>query len=87
VPQVSNDYLVNAAEHGTFPKWVAENAPSLRGMSLVVGQGRNLYYDPDRLYVILKLAPEARTYQVAIGWRDYTDRGNGNREKFTSLTR
>jgi len=87
VPQVSYDFLANAVEQGTFPKWVAENAPSLHGMSLVIGQGRNLYYDPDRLYVILKLAPEARTYQVAIGWRDHSDRGNGQKEKITSMLR
>ena len=74
VPQVSNDFLANAVDQGTFPKWVAQNAPSLNGMSLVIGQGRNLSNDPDRLYVILKLAPEPRTYQVAIGWRDRRDR-------------
>ena len=41
VPQVSYDFLANAVEQGNFPKWVAENAPSLNGMSLVIGQGRN----------------------------------------------
>jgi hypothetical protein len=78
VPQVSSDFLVNAAAQGTFPKWVAENAPSLNGMSLIIGQGRNRVYDPDRLFVILKLAPEPRTYQVAIGWRDRNGRGDNN---------
>jgi hypothetical protein len=87
VPQVSYDFLANAIEQGTFPKWVAENAPSLNGMSLVIGQGRNLFYDPDRLYVVLKLAPEPHTYQVAIGWRDHSDRGNGQKEKITSSLR
>jgi hypothetical protein len=87
VPQVSNDFLANAVDQGTFPKWTAENAPSLGGMSLIVGQGRNLYNDPDRLYVVLKLAPEPRIYQVAIGWRDHSDRGNGNRELFHTSQR
>jgi hypothetical protein len=87
VPQVSYDFLANAFEQGDFPKWVADNAPSLNGMSLVIGQGRNLYYDPDRLYVVLKLAPTPRTYQVAIGWRDHSDRGNGRKEMFTTQLR
>lgn len=77
VPQVASDFLVNAAEQGTFPQWVAQNAPLLNDMSLVIGQGRNRIYDPDRLFVVLKLAPEPRTYKVAIGWRD-RDRRNDN---------
>jgi hypothetical protein len=78
VPQVSSDFLVNAAEQGTFPQWVAQNAPLLNDMSLVIGQGRNRIYDPDRLFVVLKLAPEPRTYKVAIGWRDRNGRGDNN---------
>jgi hypothetical protein len=77
VPQVASDFLVNAAEQGTFPQWVAQNAPLLNDMSLVIGQGRNRIYDPDRLFVVLRLAPEPRTYKVAIGWRD-RDRRNDN---------
>jgi hypothetical protein len=80
VPQVSYDFLANAAEQGTFPQWVTQNTPSLNGMFFIIGQGRNRLYDPDRLYVVLKLAPEPRTYKVAIGWRDRNGRGdNGNR--------
>jgi hypothetical protein len=78
VPQVSYDFLANAVEQGTFPKWMAQNAPSLNGMSLVIGQGRSRVYDPDRLFVVLKLAPEPRTYKVAIGWRDRNGRGDNN---------
>jgi hypothetical protein len=78
VPQVSSDFLVNAAAQGTFPQWVAQNAPSLNDMSLVIGQGRNRIYDPDRLFVVLKLPPEPRTYKVAIGWRDRNGRGDHN---------
>ena len=78
VPQVSSDFLVNAAEQGTFPQWVAQNSPSLNDMFFVIGQGRNRIYDPDRLFVVLKLAPEPRTYKVAIGWRDRNGRGDNN---------
>jgi hypothetical protein len=85
VPQVSNDFLANAAQQGTFPKWVAQNAPSLNGMSLINGQGRNRFYDADRLYVVLKLTAEPRTYQVVIGWRDHSDRGTGSRERFSGV--
>ena len=82
VPQVSSDFLANAVGQGTFPTWVAQNAPSLNGMSLVIGQGLNPFYDPDRLFVVLKLAPEPRTYKVAIGWRDRNDRNdNGNQRR------
>jgi hypothetical protein len=83
VPQVSWDFLLNAVQQGTFPQWMAQNAPSLNGMSLVIGQGRNLFYDPDRLIVVLRLAPQPRTYQVAIGWRDHSDRGtDGGKDRF-----
>jgi hypothetical protein len=54
-------------------------------MSLVIGQGRNIIYNPDRLYILLKLAPEPRTYKVVIGWRDYSDRGTGAKERFTGF--
>jgi len=78
VPQVSYDFLANAVEKGTFPKWMAQNVPSLNGMYLINGQGRDQFYDPDRLYVVLKLAAEPRTYQVVIGWRDRNNRGDNN---------
>jgi hypothetical protein len=84
VPQVSYDFLANAVDQGSFPQWVAQNAPSLHGMSVVIGQGRDVLNTADRLYMILKLTPEPRTYQVAIGWRNHIDRGNGQKEKITS---
>jgi hypothetical protein len=87
VPQVSYDFLANAVEQGTFPQWVAQNAPALHGMSLIIGQGRNPFHDADRLYVLLKLAPEPHTYQVALGWRNRNDRGNGKNERITSQLR
>jgi hypothetical protein len=85
VPSVSYDFLANAVDQGTFPNWIAQNVPSLRGMSLAIGQGRHRFYNPDRLYIVLKLAAEPRTYQVVIGWRDHSDRGTGSRERFSGL--
>jgi hypothetical protein len=81
VPQVSYEFLANAVGQGTFPTWVAQNAPSLNGMSLVIAQGGNPFYDPDRLFVVLKLAPEPRTYKVAIGWRDRDNRNDKSNGK------
>jgi hypothetical protein len=85
VPQVSYDFLANAVDQGTFPSWMAQNAKVLNGMSIAIGQGRSRLYNPDRVYIVLKLAAEPRTYKVAIGWRDHSDRGTGSREKFTGL--
>jgi hypothetical protein len=85
VPEVSYDFLANAIDQGTFPSWMAQNAKSLNGMSIVIGQGRSRIYYPDRVYIVLKLPAEPHTYKVVLGWRDYSDRGTGNREKFTGL--
>jgi hypothetical protein len=68
VPQVSQDFLANAADRGTFLQWVAQHAKALNGMSFVVGQGDDPRYDPDRVYIVLKLPPEPHTFQVVIGW-------------------
>jgi hypothetical protein len=78
-PQVSYDFLANAIEQGSFPSWMAQNAKSLNGMSIAVGQGRNRHNYPDRVYVVLKLAPEPRTYKVVIGWRHTKDRSDNDR--------
>jgi len=40
-------------------------------------KGHDTYYDPDRLYVLVKLPPEPHTLKVVIGWRDHDDRGSG----------
>ena len=85
VPQVSYDFLANAVDRGTFTSWVAQHAKALNGMSLVIGQGRHRIYNPDRVYVSLRLAAEPRTYKVVIGWRDNNDRGTESRERFGSL--
>jgi hypothetical protein len=76
VPQVSQLFLANAADRGTFPQYVARRAKAVDGMSLVVGQGYDRYYAPDRLYVLLKLPPEPRTFKVVVGWRDHDNRGD-----------
>jgi hypothetical protein len=78
VPQVPYTFLANAADQGTFPRWMAQNVKSLNGMSIVIGQGHDRFYNPDRVYVVLKLAAEPRTYKVVIGWRDRNHRGDGN---------
>jgi hypothetical protein len=70
VPQVSQDFLSNAVDRGTFPQWVAQQAKAVDGMSLVVGQGDNPEYDPDRVYITLKLPPQPHTFQAVIGWQD-----------------
>jgi hypothetical protein len=82
VPQVSQDFLANAVDRGTFPQWVAQHAKSVDGMSFVVGQGDNPQYDPDRVYIVLKLPAQPHTFQAAIGWQnnqgDLMNQGNGN---------
>ena len=77
VPEVSQAFLANAADRGTFPQYVAKRAKAVDGMSLVVGQGHDTFYDADRLYVLLKLPPEPHTFKVVIGWRDHDNRGDG----------
>jgi hypothetical protein len=85
VPQVAYDFVANAIDRGNFPSWMAQNAKALHGMSIAVGQGRHRIYNPDRVYIVLQLAAQPRTYKVAIGWRDHSDRGTDNRERFTGL--
>jgi hypothetical protein len=85
VPQVSYDFLANAVDQGAFPSWIAQNAKSLNGMSIVIGRGGNRFYTPDRVYVVLKLAAEPRTYKVVIGWRDRNNRGDGNDRRISNL--
>jgi hypothetical protein len=81
VPQVSYNFLANAIDQGSFPSWMAENAPSLHGMSIINGQGRDRYNYPDWVYVVLKLAPQPRTYKVVIGWRNTKDRSENNNRR------
>jgi hypothetical protein len=78
VPEVSYDFLANAVDQGAFPRWVAHRATAINGVSVVVGRGRSRFYDPDRVYLLLKLPPEPRTFKLVIGWRDHDNRGDGN---------
>jgi hypothetical protein len=78
VPEVSYDYIANAVDRGTFTRWLAEKAKAINGMSVVVGQGRNAFYNPDRVYMVIKLPPEPRTFKLVIGWKDRDDRGTGD---------
>jgi hypothetical protein len=87
VPQVSYDFLANATDRGTFPSWMVQNAPSLNGMFIAVGQGRDRFYRPDRVYVMLQLPAEPHTFKVVIGWRDHSDRGDDSKPKFESRRR
>ncbi len=76
VVEVSQDFLANAVDRGTFPEWVAQNATAIDGLSVVVGQGDNRVYDPDRVYLLIKLPPEPHTFKVVIGWRNHEDQGD-----------
>jgi len=79
VPQVPQEFLANAADRGTFPQYVAQHAKTVDGMSFVVGQGLNPDYDPDQVYITIKLPPEPHTFQAVIGWQDRIgDRMNQN---------
>jgi hypothetical protein len=73
VPEVAQEFLANAVDRGTFPQWVGQHAKAVDGMSFVVGQGVNPQYDPDQVYIVLKLPAQPHTFQTVIGWQD---RGN-----------
>jgi hypothetical protein len=82
VPQVPQEFLANAVDRGTFPQWVAQHAKAVDGMSFVVGQGDNPEYQPDRVYIVLKLPAQPHTFQAVIGWQDNQgdrmNQGNGD---------
>lgn len=81
VPEVSQDFLANAADQGTFPQWVAQHAKAVDGLSVVVGQGGDLLYRPDRVYLLLKLPPEPHTFKVVIGWKNHLREEQGDHEE------
>jgi Caspase domain/Bacterial SH3 domain len=68
VPDVSYDFIANAVERGTFTGWVTQHAQALNGMSLVVGRGRSAALSADRVYAMITLPPEPRTFKLVIGW-------------------
>ena len=78
VREVADDYLVNAAAQGTFTQWLEQNTQALHGMSVVVGRGRSVFEQPDRVYAVLTLPPEPHTFRVVIGWRNHRRGGGGN---------
>jgi hypothetical protein len=75
VPEVSYNFLANAADQGTFANWVERNAKPIDGMYVAVGRGYNRFYAPDRLYTVIRLPPESHTFKLVIGWKDWDDRG------------
>jgi len=78
VREVADDYLAHAVAQGTFTQWLEHNAQALHGMSLVVGRGRSVVEQPDRVYAVLTLPPEPRTFRLVIGWRNHRRGGGGN---------
>jgi hypothetical protein len=78
VPDVSADFLADAVAQGTFTRWLEQHAQALNGMSIVVGRGRGWIYDQDRVYMVLKLPPEPRTFKLVICWRDRRRPGGGS---------
>jgi hypothetical protein len=81
VPEVSQDFLANAVDHGTFPQWVAQHAQAVDdGLSVVVGQGDHRVYDPDRVYLLLQLPPEPHTFKVVIGWKNHLEEDQGDHD-------
>ena len=71
VAEVSKDFILNAVDRGTFSDWLEQNSTPIAGMSLVIGRGRSTIDDTDRVYAIIKLPSEPRTFKLVIGWRDY----------------
>jgi hypothetical protein len=78
VREVADDYLANAVAQGTFTQWLEHNAQALHGMSVVVGRGRSVFEQPDRVYAVLTLPPEPHTFRLVIGWRYHRQGGGGN---------
>jgi hypothetical protein len=60
VREVADDSLAHAVAQGTFTQWLEHNAQALHGMSLMVGRGRSVVAQPDRVYAVLTLPPEPR---------------------------
>jgi hypothetical protein len=78
VPEASYDFLANAVNRGTFRRWVNQHAKALNGMSIVVGRGHGGILSADRVYALVTLPPEPRTFKLVIGW----DQPDQIRERF-----
>ncbi len=53
-PEVPYDFIANAVDRGTFTGWLERNAKAINGVSVVVGRGRSAFYNPDRVYTVIK---------------------------------
>ena len=53
---------------GTFTSWVEQHGKSADGVSFVAGQRRSGLLSADRMYAMITLPTEPRTFKVAIGW-------------------
>jgi hypothetical protein len=80
VPEASYSFLANAVDQGAFTPWVERHAKPIDGMYVAVGRGSNRFYSPDRVYTLIKLPPESRTFKMVIGWKDWDDRGTNPRD-------
>jgi hypothetical protein len=78
VREVADDSLATAVAQCTFTPWLEHNALVLHGISVVVGRGRSVVAQPDRVYAGLTLPPEPHTFRVVIGWRHPRQGGSGN---------
>ena len=80
VLEVSDEFIANAVRQGTFTRWLERNATVLNGMSVVVGRGLSTLTlnDSDRVYAVIKLPPEPRTFKLVIGWRTEWRKPGGN---------
>jgi hypothetical protein len=74
VPDVSRDFLANAADRGSFIAWVQQHAKPVGGMYLVIGRRHEVFTSVDRVYLLLTLPPAPHTFKVVIGWKDHDDR-------------
>ena len=83
VPEVPYDFILHAVDRKTFPGWLERNAKSVNGMSVAVGRSRDVGQYPDRVYTMIRLPAEPRTFKLVIGWRDhdsYRQGGDNNKE-------
>jgi len=76
VPDVSQNFLANAADRGTFVTWLQQHAKPIGGMYLVSGRRNEIINSADRVYMLLTLPAEPRTFKVVVGWQDHDDRSD-----------
>jgi hypothetical protein len=84
VPAVSQNFLANAVDRGTFVTWLQQHANPVGGMYLAVGRRHEVFTTADRVYMLLTLPAEPHTFKVVVGWKDHDDRGTGE-QRFENL--